>query len=739
MSIEKRFDVPFVARMALREKQIQQAYRPIIGVHKWFARRPGTVFRALLLSEFVEGPLEHNYYAGHNLSHLVVADPFMGGGTPLIEANRIGANVVGFDINPMSYWIVRQELADLDIAAFIETAEVVLERADGEIGHFYKTTCTRCGYENATVKYALWVKQERCEKCGNLSDLFPGHLVAQNKRHTHYVVACHACGELNELDHLPSDDHRPVCKACGAELRIEGNATRGSYTCLSCGNDGRYLTAESRPEPHPQRLFALEYHCPVCSAQKGFKGRLFKAPDARDLANVEEARRQLAKRGDLLKLIPTEAVPAGDETTRLHRWGYHYYQDLFSPRQLLSLTTLFGLLLDLPSSPVKDALLTVFSDTLRYQNALCRYDTYALKVQDIFSVHGYPTGLVRAEAHPLGLPGIGSGGFRHFIAKYAKAKRYCHAPFEHIYDEGPQPLLPTAAKKRLRGRRIAIPGEKIRARFVKNIAERSGRLAVLRTQDAATASFPPNSFDIVLTDPPYFDNVQYAELMDFHYVWLRRAYPQLPEFQSPSTRSEKELTGNSSQGKGLEHFARGLSDAFSRFASGLVHGGAFVFTYHHNDPSAYYPPVVALLNARLYCTSVLPVPAEMGASMHIKGTASSVLDSVFVCRKGVVQPKIGRRSLLAKVRTQLAEDVSALRSAGLEVTRGDIACLLYGHVSRATVSELYADWDTELGVRAQLSAVEHVFLKTLDALSAQHLVERLVGGGDLTVGSAHVG
>jgi adenine-specific DNA methylase len=49
--IEHDFDVPFVADLALREKQIQQNYRPIMAVHKWFARRPGTLFRALILVE----------------------------------------------------------------------------------------------------------------------------------------------------------------------------------------------------------------------------------------------------------------------------------------------------------------------------------------------------------------------------------------------------------------------------------------------------------------------------------------------------------------------------------------------------------------------------------------------------------------------------------------------------------------------------------------------------------------
>src|SRR5271168_3009914 len=106
MSIESRFNIPLIAALALREKQIQQNYRPIIAVHKWFARRPGTLFRGLLLSEFGNAPVEEAYYRCHDFAGITVADPFMGGGTPLLEANRIGCNVIGTDINPMSAWIV---------------------------------------------------------------------------------------------------------------------------------------------------------------------------------------------------------------------------------------------------------------------------------------------------------------------------------------------------------------------------------------------------------------------------------------------------------------------------------------------------------------------------------------------------------------------------------------------------------------------------------------------------------
>lgn len=59
--IEQNFDVAFVAKLALREKQIQQNYRPIIAVHKWFARRPGTLFRGLLLSEFGAQSVDQTY------------------------------------------------------------------------------------------------------------------------------------------------------------------------------------------------------------------------------------------------------------------------------------------------------------------------------------------------------------------------------------------------------------------------------------------------------------------------------------------------------------------------------------------------------------------------------------------------------------------------------------------------------------------------------------------------------
>src|SRR4029077_3269683 len=156
MSIEQNYSIRFIASLALREKQIQQNYRPIIAVHKWFARRPGTLFRGLLLSEFGDKPVEETYYRANNFEGVTIADPFMGGGTPLLEANRIGCNVIGTDINPMAAWIVREEIDAIDLEAYRRQAGNLLDHLSKEIGYLYKTRCPINGRKDADVKYFLW-------------------------------------------------------------------------------------------------------------------------------------------------------------------------------------------------------------------------------------------------------------------------------------------------------------------------------------------------------------------------------------------------------------------------------------------------------------------------------------------------------------------------------------------------------------------------------------------------------
>src|ERR1700687_5301544 len=235
MGIERSFNVAFVAEMALREKRIQQNYRPVIAVHKWFARRPGTLFRALILSEFVDAPIEQTFFRSHDLSGIRIADPFMGGGTPLLEANRIGCDVIGYDINPMAYWIVRQEIEHLDLAAYRSAADELGEGLARQVGQLYQTACMKCGRDDASVKYFLWVKQIACPHCNDKIDVFPGYLLAENRRHPKNVIICAGCGELNEVE---DRTHPGACTACRAGLKIAGPAARNRVACPKCEASG---------------------------------------------------------------------------------------------------------------------------------------------------------------------------------------------------------------------------------------------------------------------------------------------------------------------------------------------------------------------------------------------------------------------------------------------------------------------------------------------------------------------
>jgi adenine-specific DNA methylase len=688
MSIERNFDVPFIAKLALHEKQIQQNYRPIIAVHKWFARRPGTLFRGLLLAEFGEGSVRENFYRANRFPGKRVADPFMGGGTPLLEANRLSCDVVGYDINPMAFWIVRQELEYLDLKRYSKAAASLVSSLRKQVGDLYLTRCLFCNSEDASVKYFLWVKQGQCPRCGKQVDLSPGYLVAQDRRHPRNVFVCPTCGDLTETK---SRKRPAACCSCKSVIPLGAPSARGQRNCPYCGESFSFPRPEEGPPRH--RMFAMEYHCAQC--RPTHEGRFFKKPDQNDIGRYDLARARLQRLK--ARFIPTEEIPPGDETSRLHRWGYLHYREMFNERQLLGLETSARLISEVSDESVRDALATNLSDLLRYQNMLCRYDTMALKSLDIFSIHGFPVGLIQCESNLLGIPNgggtnVGSGGWSNIVDKFRRAKSYCARPFEMRHEGGRQ--IP-----------VLIPDEWIGAkRNSEGPAEARG--VDLRCASATAAKIPPASLDAVMTDPPYFSNVQYAELMDFCYVWLRKLVGAgRKEFQPASTRNEVELTGNATMERGLVHFTEGLATAFCRMASALKPGAPFAFTYHHNQLEAYFPLAVAILDAGLTCSAAIPCPAEMGGSVHISGTSSSVVDTVFICRSTGKVSKASLADSPPEIAAIVVKDLRNLEEAGLTPTQGDIRCVLIGHLIRLAIWKRRSEWDQSKSTTERLRRI----------------------------------
>jgi hypothetical protein len=372
---------------------------------------------------------------------------------------------------------------------------------------------------------------------------------------------------------------------------------------------------------------------------------------------------------------------------------------MFNPRQLLGLELSARFISKTEDINIRNALATNLSDLLRYQNMLCRYDTMALKSLDIFSVHGFPVGLIQCESNFMGIRDrnkqvcIGSGGWANIIDKFRKAKAYGEAPFEIRHQGSRKEIVP-------------MPGEWIGDSLNKN-KTRAGRKVDIQCRDAAEVKLPPGSLDGVFTDPPYFGNVQYAELMDFCYVWLRHLVGEENEaFERKSTRTAQELTGNEDMGRGLTHFTEGLSAVFQRMAAALKPGSPLVFTFHHNNLEAYFPVAVAILDAGLTCSATLPCPAEMGASIHINGTGSSIIDTVFVCRTTGSFPRKWLPDSIEGVADLVQEDLNKLRQGQVKPSSGDIRCITYGHLVRLAIWNLRENWNREESTSNKLSAVD---------------------------------
>ena len=190
-AIEEGFPIVEINRLAEPERN---AFKPIYQMHKWFARRASCVFRAILLAALKPAGTDvmEEFYKDHthdpDTNGKVILDPFMGGGTTVVEALRLGCKVIGIDLNPVAWFIVKTEVEPVDLdelsAAFDRLAARLTASGKPlreELLSHYKTECPACGNPDADIIYVFWVKSAICTdaRCRKQVPLFPNYLVAQ--------------------------------------------------------------------------------------------------------------------------------------------------------------------------------------------------------------------------------------------------------------------------------------------------------------------------------------------------------------------------------------------------------------------------------------------------------------------------------------------------------------------------------------------------------------------------------
>jgi adenine-specific DNA methylase len=197
----------------------------------------------------------------------------------------------------------------------------------------------------------------------------------------------------------------------------------------------------------------------------------------------------------------------------------------------------------------------------------------------------------------------------------------------------------------------------------------------LRTGDSSRTDLPDESVDLVVTDPPYMDNVHYSELADFFHAWLRELAPFLHyPTEEMTTRSAGEV-----QSASPAEFAAALTRVWQECARVLKSDGLLAFTFHQARLSGWVALAQALAEAGFVITAVQPVKGEMTTSVTKGGIEPSNLDSVIVCRKHANAASVLLTDPTAAAR--LGERrLAALQSAGVSVGAGDIRSVIRGHV-----------------------------------------------------------
>jgi adenine-specific DNA methylase len=260
------------------------AGKPIYQMSKWWARRRSSVFRSMLIAAATKAPPDpahaakliwDNYYANHQkkgaFKHLKVADIFMGGGTTLVEGSRLGMQMWGNDLNPVAWFVVKQELANVnpdevkrllaDIEAEVRPQIIPFYYCDGPNGEKGKWTYKPTGrvmepdfdplslkqeerkdygYEGPEIIYTFWAKHGPCQVtgCGHRTPIMTSPVVAVKTLTVKYWE--HACSKCDGKFHVEEATARmapdvPLYVAPDEHPFSVVNPKRG-VICPHCGN-----------------------------------------------------------------------------------------------------------------------------------------------------------------------------------------------------------------------------------------------------------------------------------------------------------------------------------------------------------------------------------------------------------------------------------------------------------------------------------------------------------------------
>lgn len=689
-----------------REKSIRHGHPSTL--HLWWARRPLAAARAVIWSSLVDDPSSHpekfpteedqnkeRQRLFRILEDLVVwensnnedilnaakaeilkstdnnppalLDPFAGGGAIPLEAQRLGLEAHAHDLNPVAVTINKAMIeipprfagkAPVNPDAQVSAMRNGWSRAQGlaedvryygewmkqeaykRIGHLYpkvKVPHEQGGGE-ATVIAWIWARTVKCPNpaCGCEMPLASSFVLSKKK------------GKEAWVKPIPDGDkvHFEVQNGkCPKEYESYKTGRGAAFKCPCCGEvtTDEYVKSEGKAGRLGTQLMAI--------VGDGKHGRIYLSPNEEHI---------LAARVEKPENGPTGALPENPRWFSPPAFGMDHYDDLFTPRQLTALTTFSELVSEAQAKAEADAIaagmkndhlplhnggdgakaygeavgvyLAFAVDKMAdYQSTLCAWNPPRDGLGHTFSRQALPMVWDYAEGNPIG---DSSGCFSNMMEWVAK----CLVEFP------------------------------------------ASTLADVCQFDAQSDCGLRNI--MISTDPPYYDNIGYADLSDFFYVWMRQSlkdtYPEL--FGTMLVPKSEELIATPYRHNGS------VEDAKSFFEDGMLSSCKQMYQYAREDipvtiyyaykqsdsddngtaSSGWETMLNAVVNAGFSITGTWPMRTERSVRSVAQGTNALASSIVLVCRKRPEDaPQTTRRNLIAALRRELRPALQKLQSSNI--------------------------------------------------------------------------